>query len=91
MQSAAEIIGQIPHDYRCLDMVAFLFRESPNDVSQTKLMQLGRFSESIQGPLCAYTAFEYWMLQLNAELRRFGWRIEEHGIGYRVVPNAGVQ
>ena len=85
--TAAEIIPHISQDHRCRHMLTCLCEQSPEPISQTKLMQIGLFSESIQGRLCAYTAFEYWMLQIDAQLRRLGWRIEELGTGYRVVPN----
>ena len=85
--NAAEIIPHIPQDHRCRHMLTCLCEHSPNPVSQMKLMQVGWFSEAHQGRLCAYTAFEYWMLQIDAQLKPLGWRIEELGTGYRVVPN----
>ena len=89
--TAAEIIQYIPESFRCRHMLSHLLDQSPEPVSQTKLMQVGWFSEAHQGRLCAYTAFEYWMLQIDAQLKPLGWRIEELGTGYRVVPNEAVQ
>ena len=85
--NATEIIPHIPEDFRCRRMLQLLCWQSPNSVSQTELMRTGSFSEALQGPLCAYTAFEYWMLQIDAQLKPLGWRVEELGTGYRVVPN----
>jgi hypothetical protein len=79
------LVRSFPQDHRALHMLAFMARRHPNAVSRRELMAAGAFAEHLQGRLCAYTAFYWWVERANDELRPRGWRIAEPGSFYRLI------
>lgn len=70
-----DILPLIDRDHRGASMLIHMCRRHPLVYGRDDLMKVGGFSESVQGAICAYTAFEWTILRINDRLPRTGWRI----------------
>lgn len=43
--------------------------------TRNDLMKGARIFPHIDGPVCSYAAFHWWVLRINDDIRLFGWKI----------------
>lgn len=72
----------VNHDHRAYQVLRSLCLYHPTPVDRDSLIRIGGFAA--QGPVCGPAAFEFWLIQLNIDLPRLGWRIDERAESYRL-------
>src|SRR5688572_21668724 len=65
-------------NHRGASMLRAMCRDPARAFTRYELMAIGGFNAAAcGGPLCAITAFHWWIMRINDRLPRTGWRIAE--------------
>ncbi len=76
-ETPASIVPVINREHRGALMAIAMCSQHPRIFTRDQLMAAGNFSVARQGPLCAFTAFHWWILRINDWLPRTGWRVND--------------
>lgn len=77
-----DILDIVDGDHRGYQMLRCLINRHPISTERNLLIKVGGFA--VQGPVCGPAAFEFWILQLNIDLPKLGWRIADSAERYRL-------
>ena len=80
-----EILPLIDRNHRGASMLSSLCAQYPRIFTERELMWVGQFKVDTMGPICAFTAFHFWILRINDRLPRTGWRINDTN-NFRLEP-----